>query len=100
MPPKPHRILLDRVTGYADEAAAYLRRRRHMRKPFARVYHAGGRSSDFSSETEAGKALFTAASRVIDVAGPTRRAARQARAGVAVDLEADREERENDEASL
>ena len=40
MPPKPHRILLDRVSGYADEAAAYMRRRRISRKPFARLYYA------------------------------------------------------------
>ena len=37
MPPKPHRILLDRVSGYADEAAAYMRRRRVARRPFARL---------------------------------------------------------------
>ena len=33
MPPKPHRVLLDRVSGYADEAAAYMRRRRVSRQP-------------------------------------------------------------------
>ena len=33
MPPKPHRVLLDRVSGYADEAAAYMRRRRVARRP-------------------------------------------------------------------
>ena len=81
MPAKPHRILLDRVSGYADEAAAYMRRRRHIRKPFARVYYSGGRAQSFSSETDEGKALFTAAARVIEVAGPPRRAARQARTG-------------------
>lgn len=85
MPAKPHRVLLDRVSGYADEAAAYLRRRRHMRKPFARVHYAGGRSLDFSSEGEQGKALFRAAAHVIEVAGPPRRAARQARAGARPD---------------
>jgi hypothetical protein len=78
MPAKPHR-LLDRVSGYADEAAAYMRRRRHLRKPFARVYYPGGRSSAFSSDSEAGRALFLAASRVIDLAPPRR--ARQARSG-------------------
>ena len=41
MPPKPHRVLLDRVSGYADEAAAYMRRRRVSRRPFARLYYAG-----------------------------------------------------------
>jgi hypothetical protein len=67
--PKPHRLLLDRVSGYADEAAAYLRRRRHLRKPFARTYYLGGRSSGWSADSEQGRALFLAASRLIEVAG-------------------------------
>jgi hypothetical protein len=73
MTPKPHRVLLDRVSGYADEAAAYLRRRRHLRKPFARTYYPGGRSSAWAADSEQGRALFLAASRVIEVAGPPRR---------------------------
>ena len=81
MPPKPHRVLLDRVSGYADEAAAYMRRRRHLRKPFARVCYPGGRSLEYSSTTDSGKALFLAAAEVIAVAGPPRPEARQARAG-------------------
>ena len=51
MPPKPHRVLLDRVSGYADEAAAYLRRRRTTRQPFARVYYPGGRSAAYPPDT-------------------------------------------------
>ncbi|HEX2358315.1 MAG TPA: hypothetical protein VHH72_00720 [Solirubrobacterales bacterium] len=81
MPAKPHRILLDRVSGYADEAAAYMRRRRHMRKAFARVYYRGGRATGFPPGSEPGDALFAAAAQVIEVAGPPRRAARQARTG-------------------
>jgi hypothetical protein len=77
MPAKPHR-LLDRVSGYADEAAAYMRRRRHIRKPFARVYYSGGRSSAFAADSEPGRALFQAASRLIELAP---RRARQARTG-------------------
>ena len=65
---KPHRVILDRVAGYADEAAAYLRRRRMSRKPFARVYWSGGRGGEFSAEAETGRSLFLAASRLIDVA--------------------------------
>ena len=68
MPPKPHRVLIDRVSGYADEASAYLRRRRLTRRPFARVYVPGGRSLACPPETEAGRELFIAASRVIDTA--------------------------------
>jgi hypothetical protein len=68
MSPKPHRVLADRVTGYAEEAAAFLRRRRVSRRPFARVYAPGGRSAALTPETEEGRALFLAASRVIEAA--------------------------------
>jgi hypothetical protein len=68
MTPKPHRMLLDRVSAYADEASAYLRRRRLTRKPFARVYAPGGRVLACDPETEAGRELFRAASTVIDAA--------------------------------
>jgi hypothetical protein len=66
MPPKPHRLLLDRVSGYADEASAFLRRRRLTRRPFARVHAPGGRAMACAPETEEGRELFLAASRVID----------------------------------
>ena len=66
MSPKPHRVLVDRVSGYADEASAFLRRRRLTRRPFARVYVAGGRSVACSADTDEGRELFLAASRVID----------------------------------
>jgi len=68
MPPKPHRVLLDRVTGYADEASAYLRRRRLTRRPFARVHAPRGRVIACAPESEHGRELFLAASRVIDAA--------------------------------
>src|SRR2546428_697484 len=54
--PKPHRVVLDRVSGYADEAAAFMRRRRHVRRPFARVYRADGSSVDHAAD-EAAAAL-------------------------------------------
>ena len=73
MPAKPHRVLLDRVSGYADEAAAYMRRRRHIRKPFARVYYRGGRSGAVPADSEEGRAMFLAAAKLIEVAGPPRR---------------------------
>jgi hypothetical protein len=67
MPPKPHRILLDRVSGYADEASAYMRRRRISRKPFARLYYAGGRSTELPADSTTGAELFVAAGAVIDL---------------------------------
>jgi len=68
MPPKPHRAIIDRVSGYADEASAFLRRRKTTRQPFARVYTAGGGIQALDPETEAGRELFLAAARVIDAA--------------------------------
>jgi hypothetical protein len=73
VPTKPHRLLLERVSGYADEAAAFIRRRRHLRKPFARTYYADGRAADFPADSGEGQALFLAAAGLIEVAGPPRR---------------------------
>jgi hypothetical protein len=72
MPPKPHRILLERVSGYADEAAAYMRRRRIQRKPFARLYYPGGRATEYPADSTAGAELFVAANAVIDLAAKPR----------------------------
>ncbi|HWW68256.1 MAG TPA: hypothetical protein VNY83_09775 [Solirubrobacterales bacterium] len=69
MPTKPHRVLLDRVSGYAEEAAAFMRRRRVARRPFARLYYPNGRSSDHAADSVAGGELFVAAGRLIEVAG-------------------------------
>ena len=69
MTPKPHRVLLERVSGYADEAAAYMRRRRMSRRPFARLYYSGGRAADHAVDSTAGAELFVAAGRLIELAG-------------------------------
>ncbi len=69
---KPHRVLLDRVSGYADEAAAYMRRRRALRRPFARLYYGGGRAEDHAVDSRVGGELFVAAGRLIEVAGRKR----------------------------
>jgi len=66
MPPKPQRTLRDRITGYREEAAAYLRRRQEDRKPFARVSLSDGRGRKLGSDTDHGRALFLAAASVID----------------------------------
>lgn len=69
MTPKPHRVLLDRVSAHADEAAAFVRRRRVSRRPFARLYYPNGRSADHAQDTRSGAELFVAAGRLIEVAG-------------------------------
>ncbi len=54
--PKPHRVLLDRVSGYADEAGAFMRRRRLTRRPFARLYYGDGRAVEHPADSDAGEA--------------------------------------------
>ena len=71
--PKPHRVVLDRVTGYADEAAAFMRRRRHVRRPFARVYRADGSSVEHQADSGAGEALFAAADDLVELAALSQR---------------------------
>ena len=66
MPPKPHRVLIDRVSGYASEAAAYMRRRRVNRRPFARVIGNDGRGFDHRPGTPQGDALQAAGARLIE----------------------------------
>jgi hypothetical protein len=63
---KSYRILLDRVTGYADEASAFLKRRRLTRRPFARVYDANEVGHSFEPESEQGGRLFAAAAALIE----------------------------------
>ena len=66
--PKPHRVFLDRVSGYADEAGAFMRRRRLTRRPFARVYEAGCHSAELPADSEQGAAMFEAARQLIETA--------------------------------
>ena len=65
MPPKPHRVLINRVSGYAAEAAAYMRRRRLHRRPFARVVDGRGEGFDHPPDTPTGETLQAAATRLI-----------------------------------
>jgi hypothetical protein len=65
---KQQRTILGRVSAYAEEAAAYLRRRRTTRQPFARVHYPGGRSAAYAPDAESGRRLFLAASSLIDLA--------------------------------
>src|SRR4051794_41852175 len=79
--PKPHRVLLDRVSGYADEAGAFMRRRRLTRRPFARVYYAGGGSGGEGAGPPAGGRLLSPAGPLIENApGRGGRGARSGRA--------------------
>ena len=51
---KPHRFLIDKVTSYAEEGSAFLRRRRLRSQPFARVGRPGGLIEALGASARAG----------------------------------------------
>ncbi len=65
MTPKPHRFLIERVSGYADEAGAFLRRRRLRSRSFARIWFSDGAIESPDMGTPAGKGLLEAAGELL-----------------------------------
>lgn len=68
MPPKPHRIMVERVSGYVAEAGAFVRRRRENRRPYARIGFADGRAVEHEPGTPAGDRIQSAADELIELA--------------------------------
>ena len=63
---KPHRVVMDKVSGYADEAAAYVRRRRHHRRSFARIQYQSGISRHVDLDSVVGRQIADAARELIE----------------------------------
>jgi hypothetical protein len=66
---KPHRFLINRVSSYADEAGAYLRRRRLRGRPFARIWLPGGAIVAADVETPVGERILAAAEDLLEPSG-------------------------------
>ena len=62
---KPYRFLIDKVSSYAEEAAAYARRRRLRARQFARIGLPGGSIEVHEPGSETGAALIEAAGRLL-----------------------------------
>lgn len=62
---KPHRLLADRLGSYADEARAFVRRRRHHRRPYVRVQYVGGDAVEVPPESASGEAIRASAKSLI-----------------------------------
>ncbi len=58
---KPYRFLIDKVTSYAEEGSAFVRRRRLRSQPFARVGRPGGRIDAYETGEGRGLELIEAA---------------------------------------
>lgn len=67
---KPHRVITDRINSYAAEAQAFVRRRRHHRRPYVRIQFHDGDALDLPLESPEG-ALVTAAAEALIDSAPT-----------------------------
>ena len=64
---KPHRVVIDKVSSYADEAAAFVRRRRHHRRSFIRIQFQSGDALEVASGTSEAERIGAAADALIDL---------------------------------
>lgn len=69
---KPYRFLIGRVSSYAEEGSAYLRRRKIRGRPFARIWRSGEAVEAIALDSEAGARLAAVADE-LSAAVPRRR---------------------------
>ena len=62
---KPHRLLAERIGSYPEEARAFVRRRRHHRRPYVRIQYLGGDAVEVPPDSAPGKAIRAAADSLI-----------------------------------
>jgi hypothetical protein len=62
---KPHRLLANRLGSYTDEAKAFVRRRRHHRRPYVRIQYVGGDAVEVPSDSASSEAIRASASSLI-----------------------------------
>lgn len=63
---KPHRVVARKVSSYADEASAFMRRRRHHRRPYVRIQYRSGDAVDLSPEAAEAREIMAAVSGLIE----------------------------------
>jgi hypothetical protein len=63
---KPHRFVISRVAGYAEEGSAFLRRRRIRSQPFVRVWREGGAVEAVPEDSPVAARLSAAAARLLE----------------------------------
>lgn len=62
---KPHRLLIDRIGSYSEEARAFVRRRRHHRRPYIRIQYVGGDAVEVSPDSASAIEIRAAADALI-----------------------------------
>lgn len=65
---KPHRVITERLNSYAAEAQAFMRRRRHHRRPYIRIQYRDGDAVDLPLDSPSGIAVSAAADSLVSCA--------------------------------
>jgi hypothetical protein len=63
---KPHRVLAEKISSYADEASAFMRRRRHHRRPYIRIQYGDGNAIELHPEDPGSAGIMVAVSDLIE----------------------------------
>jgi hypothetical protein len=63
---KPHRVLAEKFSSYADEASAFMRRRRHHRRPFVRIQYRAGDGVDLAPDSPEAAPVMDAVRRLLE----------------------------------
>ena len=66
---KPHRVLAEKLSSYADEASAFMRRRRHHRRPYIRIQSRGGDAVELHPEQPGSEQIMSAVNRLVERSG-------------------------------
>lgn len=67
---KPHRVITERLNSYAAEAQAFMRRRRHHRRPYIRIQYPDGDAIDLPLDSAEGVAVRSATDSLIGTVPP------------------------------
>jgi hypothetical protein len=66
---KPHRVLAEKISSYADEASAFMRRRRHHRRPYIRIQFRSGDAVELHPEEPESEQIMAAVSGLVERSG-------------------------------
>jgi hypothetical protein len=64
---KPHRVLADKISSYADEASAFMRRRRHHRRPYIRIQYRDGNAIELHPEEPGSEQIMAAVTGLLEI---------------------------------
>jgi hypothetical protein len=63
---KPHRVVARKFSSYAEEASAFMRRRRHHRRPYVRIQFRSGEAVELPPDGDEASQIMAAVTGLIE----------------------------------